>query len=398
MFSRRETEVVIAGAGPVGLVGALTLAEMGVKIAVFDKDWRTAVHSYALVLHPGSLRLLDKFGVAADLLPHGHRIETLRFFDGETEQAAIDFTKVGGDFPFALVLPQSQLEGVLEERLKAKKIRVYWNHRVQSIEEKGGPVSVYVDRLEKESMGYPVARTEWVINRTFQVDCAFVIGADGYYSRMRAILGIDYPEIGAPATYAAFELKTDQSWPGEARVMLDDRSTNVFWPMTGGRCRLGFQVEKEPDTRPDLAALRELAARRMPWFSVPGEEPPWSAVVTFQKRLASAFGRNRIWLAGDAAHLTGPVGVQSMNVGLAEGNALARRIGDVLGGKVPAESLASYDEERRTEWGRLLGTENAYTAGDGASDWVRKHIDTIPSCIPASGEDLDLLLGQIGIG
>lgn len=397
MFSRRETEVVIAGAGPVGLFTALSLAENGVKIAVFDKDWRTAIHSYALVLHPRSLRLLDDLGLARELIPCGRKIEKVILQEGSKEEALVDLTRLGGDFPFALAIPQAHLESILEERLKKNKIKVHWNHRVQDIRIDNHQVSVQVDRLEKESVGYPVARTEWVINKTFEIDCAFVVGADGYYSRVRRILDLDYPEQGAASTFAAYELKGEESWSHEARVVLNPDSTNVFWPMQDGRCRLGFQVDKEPEGRPDLELLRELGRERMPWIDIAGEAPAWSAIVTFQNRLVEQFGRDRIWLAGDAAHLIGPVGVQSMNEGLFEGGELGGRIGAVLQGKSRLGTLDQYNEDRLAVWKRHLGLENARSAGDGATDWVKKNVTRIPACVPASGEDLDTLLAQIGI-
>ncbi len=398
MFSKREAEVVIAGAGPVGLFTALSLAEEGVKTAIFDKDWRTAIHSYALVLHPRSLRLLDRLGVAEDLIPHGHKIDRVSFFDGPDEEAVIDLTSLEGDFPYALVIPQAHLESILEARLKTKKVKVHWNHRVQDIRMDGPQASVQVDKLDKESVGYPVARTEWVIRKTLQIDCAFVVGADGYYSRTRRILDLDYPEHGTASTYAVFELNSDESWSHEARVILRSDSTNVFWPMRNGRYRLGMQVEGDTEEKPGLDRLRELGAERMPWFRIPEGDLPWSAIVTFQNRLVSEFGRDRVWLAGDAAHLVGPVGAQSMNEGLFEGSDLARRLSGILQGRDRFDALDQYNTERSGEWRRLLGLEKTRTVAESASAWVRKNAERIPSCIPASGDDLDRLLSQIGIG
>ena len=74
------------------------------------------------------------------------------------------------------------------------------------------------------------------------------------------------------------------------------------------------------------ARVRELLRQRAPWFAVGARELGWSVEVRFERRLAASFGRGRVWLAGDAAHLTGPLGMQSMNAGLDEASDLAARL------------------------------------------------------------------------
>jgi len=77
MFGKRKTEVLVVGAGPVGLNAALHLAEKGVDVLIVDEEWRTATHSYGLALHAGTLDLLQKSGLADNLIRQAVRIDTM---------------------------------------------------------------------------------------------------------------------------------------------------------------------------------------------------------------------------------------------------------------------------------------------------------------------------------
>jgi 2-polyprenyl-6-methoxyphenol hydroxylase-like FAD-dependent oxidoreductase len=142
--------------------------------------------------------------------------------------------------------------------------------------------------------------------------------------------------------------------------------------------------------------LLELLRERAPWFDAEVGEIRWSLVVRFEARLASRFGRGRAWLAGDSGHVTGPVGVQSMNVGLREGADLAERLAAIRGGG-SAELLEEYGRERTAEWRALLGFDGPPAARAGTDPWVAQNAARILPCLPASGEALRELAGRLGL-
>lgn len=144
--------------------------------------------------------------------------------------------------------------------------------------------------------------------------------------------------------------------------------------------------------------LAGLLAEMAPWFKAEPGEILWSQAVRFERRLASRFGLGNAWLLGDAAHLASPVGSQSMNVGLREAHDLSRRLGAILREDYPENLLDRYEEDRRREWRRLLGQSGTPEPAGTATAWVRKNAARILPCVPASGADLALLLGQIGLG
>jgi 2-polyprenyl-6-methoxyphenol hydroxylase-like FAD-dependent oxidoreductase len=123
----------------------------------------------------------------------------------------------------------------------------------------------------------------------------------------------------------------------------------------------------------------------------------WSMEVRFDRRLVDRYGRDRCWLAGDAAHLTGPVGGQSVNMGLREAHDLAGKVIGILREGAPLESLEDYNTRHLDEWRRLLGIDGGLAPSDGAQPWAQQHCSKILPCIPATGDDLANLAAQIGL-
>lgn len=397
MRDPQRTAVAVVGGGPVGLLTALAIASRNVEVQVFDKDRRTVLHSYALALHPESLRILDELGLAGRLVGQGHPIRTVAFYAGGQRRAELDFSKLRGKFPFLLVLPQSRLEAALEEALHARRVRVHWNHRVQDFALGDEGVRLEVARLDQVTTGYPIARTEWVVTKTLQVEATYGVGADGYHSLVRRKLGIEIADVGPAQSFSVYELTAGGELPDEARVLLDEGGSGVYWPLGGGRCRFSFELPEDESQRLSEARLRELIGRRAPWFSAEPREVYWSTAVRFERRLAETFAAGQVYLAGDAVHLTGPLGAQSMNVGLREAAEVARRIGEAVRARAEAEHAQAYDASRREEWKRLLGLEGAPWVLPGADPWVADNREKILPAIPASGRDLEALLRQIGL-
>src|SRR5262249_36885904 len=114
-------------------------------------------------------------------------------------------------------------------------------------------------------------------------------------------------------------------------------------------------------------SMERLARNRAPWFSASVNDLAWCTVVEFEHRLAERFGRDRSWLVGDAAHQTGPVGVQSMNAGLCEAEDLAAKLYKILREDAPLDLLDAYGREHRSEWQRMLGITGGLKPGSQTS-------------------------------
>ncbi|MFY9822828.1 MAG: NAD(P)/FAD-dependent oxidoreductase, partial [Thermoanaerobaculia bacterium] len=348
-------EVLVVGAGPVGLFAALSLAEQGIRVQIVDQERRPAARSYALALHPQSLRLLGEAGLAEELVPMAHRVSSMAFYEGRRRRAGVDLSVLPGELPCVAVLPQQILEGALESRLLRRGIPVLWNHRVREVACTPGAVVAEVERLER-SGSEPA-----VVKERFDVCADFVLGADGHRSLLRQSIAEPFEEMKPAELFAIFEVAAGGPAEHEAKVVFHDGKAGVLWPLGGRRFRWSLEIEswegfEEPRFKsrhfPQVSdepfpylvreKLHQLLAERAPWFVKDIGDVVWSMAVRFERRLAGRFGRGRVWLAGDAAHLASPIGAQSMNGGLSEARDLARRLAAILREDYPLTLLDRY--------------------------------------------------------
>jgi 2-polyprenyl-6-methoxyphenol hydroxylase-like FAD-dependent oxidoreductase len=146
-----------------------------------------------------------------------------------------------------------------------------------------------------------------------------------------------------------------------------------------------------------MERLEQLIAARAPWCTARPTQIYWSTLGLFESRLTRMFGKGGVWLAGDAAHLAAPVGVHSMNSGLVEARELAAHISRIQRAGGPPSLLQEFASSTHDAWQWLLGAGRAVRALPGADPWVRQNGTRILGCIPASGEDFERLLQQIGL-
>lgn len=409
-----ETEVLVVGAGPTGMLTALVLAEAGIGVKIIDKEYRTAAHSYACVLHPKTLGLLHGLGLAEEIRPLGRPLQSMAFYEGESRKGEINFAELDSPFQHALVLPQSQFEDVLERQLRAREcVKVLWNHQLRNLEITEESATAAIDKLVQTAKGYAVADWDWTVQKRLETNAAFLVGADGHDSIVRSRLGIGYEPLGTPEQFAVFEFETDADPGNEVRVVINETTTNVLWPLPGNRCRWTFQLIKSPDSGEFPAKERErfrfaasesdepmrhfverLAQKRAPWFKGGIKDIQWSGRIHFERRLAKRFGNGRGWLVGDAAHQTGPVGAQSMNAGLIEAVDLAYRLKKILREGASHQLLEDYGSQHRSEWEQLL--LNAHALGGSGNSWVEQHKARIIPCLLATGKDVGTLFGHLG--
>lgn len=416
MFSRKKPEVLVVGAGPVGLFTALALTNRGVHVQVIDKDWRTGTRSYALALHAQSLRLLEELGVLGSVLERARRVRKIGLYDRGGPRAELRINDLATDHSFLAVLPQEALETILIEALQKHGVKIDWSQQAAAIEQGSDGCKVAIEKLSKDSVGYTVQHTEWVVGKRKELEVPFVIGADGHGSAVRRALGIGFPEVGDAGEFAVFEFRTDTDLGDEMRLSLDDDTTNVCWPLPGGWCRFSFQKppsdpdwdtrEKDRDTVqiggnlfPSLTEtrLRELLQERAPWFHGSISGIRWRMMVRFERRLADSFGNGRVWLLGDAAHLTGPVGIQSMNVGFLEAADLVDAVTAAVQGSGSSVAFERYDERWRTTWRKLLEVEPGLLVTPKTEPWIAARANRLLPCIPAAGADFVRLAAQIGL-
>ncbi len=411
-----RVDVLVAGAGPVGLAAALFLHDQGRKVMVVDAKPRGVTHSYALALHPASLDLLNTVGLAGDILARALPVRTLAIHAGGRRIAAVPVAPLGAKFPFLAVVGQEVIESVLGRALAQRGVPVAWNHRLARFTPGSDSVAIEVDELEERVIGYAAARFDWMVKRTHAIEAKYLLGADGHDSLVRRQMGIEFPEVRPAEHFAVFEFQRTGTSDDEISLVLHPDGLGVLWPLPGGRGRWSFAIdpakapgagrEKDHETVQivgpgvfpslDEAVLQQLLSDRAPWRAEPFNHVYWKMLVRFERRLTARFGEGRVWLAGDAGHLTGPAGIQSMNVGLREAHDLAHALVAADGGDGDW-SLRDYEAARQLEWRHLLGLAGQVETSRGVAPEIAPWKERLPACLPGSGETLGALAERLGL-
>jgi 2-polyprenyl-6-methoxyphenol hydroxylase-like FAD-dependent oxidoreductase len=186
-----STRVAVIGAGPVGLFAALCAADRGLDVCVFDQNWRGYAPGYAALLHASSLRLLDEFGLAVPLTEAGRKLKKVAIHAAGVRVAELELREP------VLAVPQRILEETLLGALRKLGVELRAPFQATVIEHGGDRVHVRVLRRELAALGSPAHYSEWEPVEASMVHADYLVGADGYESRVRTALGIETLEVGS---------------------------------------------------------------------------------------------------------------------------------------------------------------------------------------------------------
>jgi 2-polyprenyl-6-methoxyphenol hydroxylase-like FAD-dependent oxidoreductase len=384
MANTEQTQVLVAGGGPVGLLAALCAAKRGLDVIVIERNFRGTPRGHTTLLHPSSMRLLADLGLAPLLLRAGQLLDQV--------ELSVDSGRQLLNLPFpALSVTQAVFEEALLQVLHKEEIDLRATCEVTAISQTENYVEVATVRREqiKETMS---SRGEhWEVADSHSIRAAFVIGADGHGSQVRQSLGIG--TVKSPAErYAMFEFPSDRQ--PEPELVIQGEFAHAVTPLVDRRTRCSFQLAPSSSATADLELLATLLAQRAPHHEAP-RELYWSQIIDFEPAVAHAFGRGRVWLAGDAAHSACPLGVQSMNGGLSEAWQLLETMAAVNAGQLTPAALELLGSAQRRDWLRAVSGD--FELLPHAPAWLSGHARQVVAALPASGPDLEALLRQLGL-
>ncbi len=382
-----QTQLLVVGAGPVGLFAGLCAARRGLRVTLIERNFRGCEHGHASILHPSSLRLLEEHGLSAPLRAAGQLIDRVDLHvDGQLVKRL--------ELPTpALTISQAVLEELLLQELRKTAVLIKAPYLVTKLEQEPTGIRAHIQRREQVSQ---VRGEEWEAVEMSSIDSGFVIGADGYDSYVRVALGLDNVEVARSELFAMFE-GPDPGASSTLELAFAAGLGSLAMPLPNQRARWGFQLGSTPEASPSLAQLQTIVHARMPWRGALPQQVDWSTVTHFEQRLARGFGEERVWLAGDAAHITSPFGGQSMNGGLAEVHELVDGMANCLFEGKPLETLQQLGAAREREWAELLGFHVEFQSPTNAPAWLREHARRIIQALPASGSDLQRMMQELGV-
>jgi 2-polyprenyl-6-methoxyphenol hydroxylase-like FAD-dependent oxidoreductase len=391
MTRENATKLLVVGAGPVGLFTALCALRRGLDVELIDQSWQGFSRGYATVLHPYSLELLAELGLSDRLLSAGRRLDSVTISIGRERVATLELPAP------ALAIPQTVLEEALLRTLREAGLELRSPYQATSVAQTAKGVRVGVIRRELVRLGSPAHYSEWEPVESLTKEADFVIGADGYDSSVRSAIGVEAVDLNGSESFAIFEFPAAVEPSPCIDLSFDDGLSSALLPLPGGRARASFRVVRGLDEIQDLPHLRQLMAIRKPEYQGVGDRIDWGTVTQFERRLVRRFGVGQVWLAGDAAHVTSPLGGQSMNAGLREGYEYVRWIAEARTRADARARLAAFGEAQLREWYRLLGVNVTFELLPNAAPWLPPHARHIVPALPATGLELDGLLRQLGL-
>ena len=344
------TQVLIVGAGPVGLTLALELRGFGVSVRIIDKAPARSDKSKALVVWSRTLELLEHSGLAQTFVATGNKVDTVCLFSGGKRWGRVTFDQVDSTYPYALLLPQSETERLLEDHCGSLGVRV----------ERG------VELLEFEALDSGVVATIGHAGGGSEVaEAAWLVGCDGAHSVVRRRLAVAFAgeTLASDWVLADLRLSGVATPVGELAMYLHADGVLALFPLGDDRYRVIADVGHAPSSHPaepTLATVQALLDRRGP-RGIVAAEPRWLSGFRINERKVGQYRHGRVFLAGDAAHVHSPAGGQGMNTGMQDAFNLGWKLAMVTSGVARESLLDSYSAERGPVAQRVLRNAGAMT-------------------------------------
>jgi 2-polyprenyl-6-methoxyphenol hydroxylase-like FAD-dependent oxidoreductase len=356
--------VLILGAGPVGLLLALCLTELGVRVSVVERGPSTKRDPRAAIVWPRVAEVLRSVGVIDRFEAAACRLQRAEFRVDGRYAGAMALGRLACANPYPLMIEQHVTERLLAERLAERGVTVRWDTEATDVRTRA-------DGADVDLRG-PDGAAE-------TVSCAWVVGCDGARSLVRKRLGIAF-EGAARVGVECVQVNARPTWS-----LPDDRATGYFFvvpgrtllacPLPDGGYRfVCFSAVRgaAPEGEPDLAELRALVAdaTREPVVDLAPTEPRWVNRARFQDRVAARLVDGRALLAGDAAHVWTPVGGHGMNAGMRGAQNLAWKLAAVLRGEAPTALLDTYSDEQRAAARAVIDGLTRWKTEEPSPAWV----------------------------
>lgn len=329
-------EVLVVGAGGVGLTLAGRLAQHGVEVELFDAQPQAErIGSRAICMQRETLEIWQRLGVGQRVADRGVQWRVGRTYFRGRELFHVELPTEDEHFPPFVNISQSEVEELLEGRLRELGVRIHRGHRLVELSQDGDGATA-----------------------TFETDSGrvehrarYLVGTDGAHSTVRHLCGIGFGGYTFDDRFLIADVRAELPFASERHFHFDPPWNPgrqvLLHPQPDGVWRIDWQVPPETDADAERAdgsldrRIRQVVGEGRPYELV------WLTAYRFSQRVADAFRLGRVFLAGDAAHVMSPFGARGLNSGVADAENLAWKLAWALRHGAPDSLLDTYQGERR---------------------------------------------------
>jgi 2-polyprenyl-6-methoxyphenol hydroxylase-like FAD-dependent oxidoreductase len=369
-----DTPVLIAGAGPTGLVLALWLTKLGVKVRIIDKAAQAGTTSRALAVQARTLEFYHQVGIDEAVVAAGVKVENLNLWVKGRRAARVPLQRTGEGmtpYSFALVYPQDAHERLLIDKLASLGVNVERKTELLHFTQSESGVTATIRK--------PDGSEE-------TIEASYLAGCDGASSVVRGQLGVGFPG----GTYTGLFYVADVEATGEPvdrdlHVDIEDSDFILLFPLKAhGHVRLVGTVRDLPTSDSGKLTYEDVSGKAVEHLKLDVSKVNWFSSYRVHHRVALRFRDRRAFLLGDAAHIHSPVGGQGMNTGIGDAVNLAWKIATVLKGSASPDLLDTYESERIRFARRLVATTDRgftiVTRRGGLARFIRTRV--VPLVVP----------------
>ncbi|MEU8524308.1 MULTISPECIES: FAD-dependent monooxygenase [Streptomyces] len=343
--TKTDTDVLVVGAGPTGLLLAGDLAASGLRVTLVERRPHGISNmTRAFAVHARTLELLDARDLADELVKTGTPLSGTRLFG----RLSLDLSRLASRFPFLLITPQYEVERLLERRAQEAGVEFRYATELRGLRQDADTVTAEL----ADPDGHVTALT-----------ARYLVGTDGLRSAVRTALGLPFPGVSVIRSIVLADVRLAQE-PESLLTVNGAGDTFAFIaPFGDGWYRvMGWNRTRQvPDTEPvEIDEIREIA-RQAFGTDYGMHDARWISRFHSDERQAPAYRSGRVFLAGDAAHVHSPAGGQGMNTGLQDAANLSWKLTSVLRGDAadPEALLDSYQSERHPVAATVLRSSGA---------------------------------------
>lgn len=339
-----DTDVLIVGAGPIGLITACALRHHGINCRVLEEKPEPSKYSKANNVWARTQELLDSIGIRAPLAENAYLVSRTNVFIDQVPLDEVKNDQVASPYPQALYTGQDIIEKTFTQQLEERGVSVERGRKAVTIEPDEDGVTVMVTETEQKDAPSGVYE---------RLRCRFLVGADGTEGTVRKSLSLDFKTEkfeGRANHQADAKLSWQRSMdPNQLWFFTYHNGFAGIMPVWGGYHRLFFLEDDQlvPDRDPTLEEIQQRAREVTGDDTLTLTDPIWLSHSRFQHGVSPAYAKGRVYLAGDAGHFTLPIGGQGMNAGFHDAVGLAWRLAMTIQGHAGPAILDSYSPERQ---------------------------------------------------